>query len=621
MRRKGNRRLYTNGSTDKFNGYFMRMNEKNLIELAENIFKSALLLPLDVEIPAEETKKYFAEKIKEFCNDCTNNGYTAGETENAKYALCAWIDEYIYANCSISAKWFSHSLVLSEFEDAEAGKHFFERMDNFHKNKNSVSLLELYTKCILFGFMGKFRMGETSELKQILNSAISKTDIFLEKINFKPVTKNKYRFSFRRGIKNILITGFCETQCKEAIKKQNPPRGYSYIYSRIEDYENLPFIDGIILINPLQNEILEKQEEILEKIFSKQKCKIPIYRVANLEIQEFTETLDKNYEFNSNHLNYYLYKNFLDCAICKNILSLPKKMELFKNSNAFYTLPFFPFMEKEKPLAYSLAKKVFFILFLASIAFLILFSVLSVIGKHKEEIKAEALFILQKHKNDSIKFAEDSLRYIEDSLNLEFESRLRNLELYYQKQILEKFPFKEGKIPSVAEIANYFNKEGEFYKFIDIIDTTSDKRIKFNKKTLAKLSLLKNNTWNNIPVSIIAKAPDMASVKLGIDSQYVEIENGKGKKIEIIFPKINGNGMELVVKTANNFFEERIKGEWSLLKMPLEFSFKDKSYLVDVAFFIDWHLPKNAIKPKDWFGLRLEPNLIENFSLTNNLGE
>jgi type IV/VI secretion system ImpK/VasF family protein len=597
------------------------MNEKKLTELAESIFNSVLLLPFDGENPAEEIKKDFVEKIKEFGNDCVNNGYTAGETENAKYALCAWIDEYIYVNCSISSKWFSHSLVLSEFEDAEAGNHFFERIDNFHKNKNSVSLLELYAKCILFGFMGKFRMGETAELKQILNSAILKTDIFLKEIHFKPATRNKHRFSFRRATKNILITGFCEAQCKEAAKKQNPPKGYNYIYSRIEDYENLPFIDGIILINTLQNEILEKQEEFLEKIFSKQKRKIPIYHVADLEIEKFTETLDKNYEFNSNHLNYYLYKYFLDSAAYKSILSLPKKLELFKNSKAFYTLPFFPFMEKEKPLAYSLAKRMFFILFLTSIAFSILFSVLSVIGKHKEEIKTETLFILQKHKNDSIKSAEDSLKSIEDSLNFEFENRLRNLELYYQKQILEKFPFKDGKVPSVTEVVSYFSREGEFCKFVDIIDTVSDKRIKFNKKTLAKLSLMKNNTWNDIPLSIIARAPDIASVKLGIDSQYVEIENGKSKKMEITFPKINGNGIELFVKTANNYFEERIKGEWSLLKIPSGFSFKDKSYLVDIDFFIDWHLPKNTIKPKDWFGLRLEPNLIENFFLTNNLGE
>jgi len=599
----------------------MLMNEKKLTELAENIFNSVLLLPLEEEVSAEEIKKDFAEKLKEFCNDCANNGYTAGETENAKYAICAWIDEYIYANCSISAKWFSHSLVLNEFEDAEAGKRFFERMDNFHKNKNSAPLLELYAKCILLGFMGKFRMGETSELKQILNSAISKTDIFLEKLNFKPMTKNRHRFSFRRGMKNILITGFCEAQCKEAAKKQKPPKGYNYIYSRIEDYENLPFIDGIILINPLQDEISEKQDEFLEKIFSKQKCKIPIYRVADLEIQEFAETLDKNYEFNSEHLNYYLHKHFLDSVICKNILSLPRKLELFKNSKAFYILPFFPFMESEKPLAYSLAKKAFVILFLASIVLLILFSVFSIISEHKEEIKTEALLILQKHKSDSIKFVEDSLKALEDSLNLEFENRLRNLELLYQKQIFEKFPFGEGKVPSVAEVASYFSKEGEFYKFIDIIDTVSDKKIKFNKKTMAKLSLLKSNVWNNIPVSIVAKAPGMASVKFGIDSQYVEIENGNGKKMEIYFPKTNGSGMELVVKTANNTFEERIRGEWSLLKMPMQFSFKDKSYLVDIDFSIDWHLPKNAIKPKDWFGLRLEPNLIENFSLTNNLGE
>jgi type IV/VI secretion system ImpK/VasF family protein len=264
------------------------MNDKSFVELSENIFRSVLLLPLNEEISALEVKKDFTEKINEFCNDCADNCYATGEIENAKYALCAWIDEYIYSNCSISAKWFSHSLVLNEFADAEAGKRFFDKMDALHKNTNSNSLMELYAKCILFGFMGKFRMGNKAELKQILNSAVSKTKIFLEEIKFKPATKSRHLFSFRRGMKNILITGFCEDKCKEAEKKQSPTKGYRYVYSKIEDYENLPFRDGIILIKTMQEKSNEKQNEFLEKIFSKQKCKTPVYRIADFGIQEIS---------------------------------------------------------------------------------------------------------------------------------------------------------------------------------------------------------------------------------------------------------------------------------------------------------------------------------------------
>ncbi len=584
-------------------------NRKSLVELAESIFCSVLLLPDEIQNPPEEIKKDFTEKIKEFCNDCTSNGYAAGEIENAKYALCSWIDEYVYANCNISSQWFSHSLVLSEFGDAEAGRHFFEKMESFHKNKDSIPLLELYAKCILFGLMGKFRMGDTAELKQILNSAISKTDIFLEQINFKPATKNRHKFSFRSGIKNILITGSCEDKCKDSAKKQNPPEGYKYIYFDMKNIEELPFIDGIISIN-------SNKTESVEKLFSKQKCKIPVYAVADLEIPEFDRTLDKNYEFSSEHLNYYLHKYFLDNVACKNILSLPKKLELFKNSENFYTMPFFPFMKNEKPLAYSLAKKVFFVSFLASAILLILSFIFSGISKHKEEIKNEAIFLLQKNKTDSLKLAEDSL-------NSEFEKNVKSLELHYQKKIFEKFPFKEGKIPSVAEVSDYFSKDGEFYQFIHIIDTISDERIKFNKKTLTELLLLKNNTWSNIPVSIIVKAPKTASIDFFIDSQFVEVEQGKSKIIEIMFPQKNKNEIKLIAKTANNVFNENFSGEWSLLKIrdKHEFSFIDKSYLVDVELNTHWHLPKNAIEPKKWFELRLEPNLTENFPLTHNLGE
>jgi len=580
-------------------------NTKFITELSEPIFCSVLSLPLEGDVCAEEIKRDFVEEIKEFANELANNGYSSFEMENAKFALCAWIDEYIYANSSISAKWFSHSLVLSEFGDAEAGKHFFDRMDALHKNANYNQLLELYAKCILFGFMGKFRMGEHAELKQILNTAISKTDIFLEPINYKPASKNKYKFSFRRGIKNILITGSCETECKEFAKKQKPPKGYKYIYSDVKNTDGLPFLDGIITINPL------KANNNAEFEF-----KAPVYRVTDLGIPEIDKTLDRNYEFNSNHLNYYLRKYFLDEAACKNILSLPRKLELFKNGNAFYTLPFFLFMQSEKPLSYSLIKRVAQIGFLASVVFSIIFFVVSIINQHKEEIKTEAMFLLQKRKIDSLKV-------IEDSLNLEFENRLKNLELCYQKEILEKFPFKEGKIPSVAEVNDYFGSDGEFQKFMNIIDTASDERIKFNKKTLAELAQLKNSLWSDIPVSIVIKAPKIASVKFWVDSQYVDIEQGNSKNMELLFPIKNSKGIELTAKTANNVFYESIKGEWSLLKIgdKHEFSFMDKSYLVDVELQIHWHLPKNSLKPSEWFALRLEPNLIKNFSLTRNLGE
>jgi len=247
---------------------------------------------------------------------------------------------------------------------------------------------------------------------------------------------------------------------------------------------------------------------------------------------------------------------------------------------------------------------------------LILSFIFSGISKHKEEIKNEAIFLLQKNKTDSLKFTEDSL-------NSEFERNVKSLELHYQKEIFEKFPFKEGKTPSIAEVADYFGKEGEFRKFIHIIDTISDNRIKFNKKALSKLLLLKNNTWSDIPVSIIIKAPKTAAIDFLIDSQYVEIERGKNKIIEIMFPQKNDSEIELIAKTANNVFNENFSGEWSLLKIHdrHEFSFIDKSYSVDVELNVLWHLPKNAIEPKKWFELRLEPNLTENFPLTRNLGE
>lgn len=428
-----------------------------------------------------------------------------------------------------------------------------------------------------------------------------------------------------------MLTGLCEEKCKSSAKTQEAPKGYKYIYSDMRNIDELPFIDGIVLINPLQteNDFVEKQNESIRKLCSKQKCKVPVYAVADFEIQEFTRTIDKNYEFNSNHLNYYLYQHFSDEIVCRKILSLPRKLKQFKDTDAFYSLPFFPFMKNEKPLAYSLSKRVYLISFLVMLALIIISLAISIIDKHKEEIKAEAMLILKKREidsirmvEDSIKAAKDSIKALEDSLKIEFENKVKNLEILYQKQILEKFPFKDGRTPSVGEILEYFSKEGEFYKFIDIIDTISDDKIKFNKKALAAISNVKNNVWNNIPVNITIQAPKIASIKFGIDSLYVDIERGESRTIEITFPQKSKNGIEIIAKTANNTFRESISGEWSLLKIDdkHKFSFMDKSYSVDVELNVQWFLPKNAIKPNDWFKLRLEPNLIQNFRLTNNLG-
>jgi len=613
---------------------------KSFNELSENIFYSMLLLPCDEDISAVEVRDDFLERIKEFCNDSACYGYAAGEIEAAKYAICAWADEYIYTNTALSSRWFSHSLALSEFEDADAGIHFFDKIENFHKDKNSAPLLELYAKCILFGFMGKFRIGSPAELKQILSSALSKAGLYLEEMHYKPATKNKHRFSFRRGVKNILITGSCKGQCKDAAKKKQAPKGYQYIYADMKNIEELPFIDGIIFINPLQaaDDSSENLGESIQKIFLKQKCNVPVYSVADLEIQEFTQTLDKNYEFNSNHLNYYLHRYFLDESACKNILSLPMKLVSFKNTEAFYSLPFFPFMKNEMPLAYSLSRRVFLASFLAMLALAIICLVFYAVVEHRKGIKAEEMHALRQRSldsikafgdsidkalKDSLKAARDSIKLAEDSLRLDYEGRMRNLELTYKKQVVEKFPFKEGKIPSVGEVSEYFNRDGEFYKFLDIIDTISDPKIKFSKKALSTLLRLKNSTWSGIPVSVTVHAPRIASVRFGLDSQYVEIDRGKSIVLEATFPQKGKSGVELTAKTVNNVFNESLRGEWSLLKMgdKREFSFMDKSYSVDVEVSVQWHLPQNTIKPDEWFNLRLEPNLIQNFSLTKNLGE
>ncbi|GHV14433.1 hypothetical protein AGMMS49938_10550 [Fibrobacterales bacterium] len=591
---------------------------KSLSVIAENIFCEVLTIPQTLSISASEIQKKFLVKLNEFCNDSSNNNYSAMEIEYAKYALCAWIDEYIYANSSISAEWFSYSLTLREFGDAQAGRIFFERIENLHKIANCERVLELYVKCILFGFQGKFRMDEKAELKQILTLALSKIKIIQGTIIQQPKQKNKNLFSLRKRSKNILITGLCKEKCKQAAQEQTAPKGYKFIYADFETECSVPFLDGIIFINPMIVEIeqIKNENKFAENLWIKQKAKCPIYMVSDWEIAELKISFDRNYKFSSEDLIFYLQENFLNETAAKNILSLPRKLDEWTDYKGEYSMPFFEFMRNEKPLAYSFSKK--FMLILSAIVLLsvILFLTFKIINENREKLLKEANYLLHKREQDSIARAMDSLAQLQDSLNMEFEKNLLSLESNYQKKAVANFPFAKNKIPTATEIENYFSESGEFKKFVENLDTITDERIKLKKKTVLQLRQLLRNKWNKISTSITVTTPKTASAKLTIDSSHIEIGQGESKTMKILFPLENSSGVELSVKTAHNNFSEKIKGEWALLELAKrpEISFKDKSYLIDIGIAVHWNLPSDAIMPIDWFGVELEHNLIGEYN-------
>lgn len=147
---------------------------KSMLDLSLPVFETGLLLKKRQVDDLSILQHELIGVVQNFAEECKKEGYTPNAIDDARFALFAWLDEYIYTETSHSLDWFSHSLTLKVFGDAAAGVSFFNRLDEQHRQADRLPQLMLYARCLLMGFMGRYRLEDPALLQSIIDNAVSK---------------------------------------------------------------------------------------------------------------------------------------------------------------------------------------------------------------------------------------------------------------------------------------------------------------------------------------------------------------------------------------------------------------------------------------------------------------
>lgn len=103
------------------------------------------------------------------------HGFKAEQAQDAKFAVCAWIDEVVLTSSWTEApEWKKLQLQREFFNTNNAGVEFFDRLEGFGTNQKM--LREVYMLCLSLGFRGKyFHEDDQNVLESIKNQNLEVT--------------------------------------------------------------------------------------------------------------------------------------------------------------------------------------------------------------------------------------------------------------------------------------------------------------------------------------------------------------------------------------------------------------------------------------------------------------
>jgi len=120
-------------------------------------------------------------------------GVDAEEYNEARFAVCAWVDEALLGSAwPGKTEWQRDSLQRKYFQTSDAGQEFFERLNRLGQQQRDAR--EIYYLCLAMGFKGRFHQDgdvplleqlKTSNLKYLLGSSVGlpsldRTELFPE---------------------------------------------------------------------------------------------------------------------------------------------------------------------------------------------------------------------------------------------------------------------------------------------------------------------------------------------------------------------------------------------------------------------------------------------------------
>jgi len=86
---------------------------------------------------------------------CREAGVDPGDFEQARFMVCAWVDEALLASdWSQKQLWQREQLQRIYYNTTEAGVEVFERLESLGQNRHDVR--EVYSLCLALGFKGRY---------------------------------------------------------------------------------------------------------------------------------------------------------------------------------------------------------------------------------------------------------------------------------------------------------------------------------------------------------------------------------------------------------------------------------------------------------------------------------
>lgn len=118
-------------------------------------------------------------RLLQTSEDCVRRGEVSREDyDQARFAVCAWIDEAIIASRWEGANnWLREQLQRVYYNTTDAGDKFFDRLNSLGAHQREVR--EIYYLCLALGFRGRYFNDEygleqlkTANLKLLMGSSI-----------------------------------------------------------------------------------------------------------------------------------------------------------------------------------------------------------------------------------------------------------------------------------------------------------------------------------------------------------------------------------------------------------------------------------------------------------------
>jgi type VI secretion system protein ImpK len=105
--------------------------------------------------PYEEVRSEILRLLKESETAVARGDCPPKDYDQARYAVCAWIDESVLASgWAFKGRWRPDRLERLYYQSADAGESFFTRLKSFEAPEQGVR--EIYALCLALGFKGQY---------------------------------------------------------------------------------------------------------------------------------------------------------------------------------------------------------------------------------------------------------------------------------------------------------------------------------------------------------------------------------------------------------------------------------------------------------------------------------